>query len=289
MSQFIRAKTILGTVKQPDTWFGNSYNLNLYRGCSHGCIYCDSRSSCYQIQDFDSIQIKENALELLHKELRSKKKRGTISFGSMNDCYMPLEAKQYLTRKALEIVAHHKFPLHIITKGTLVTRDIDLIKEIGKVYSAVSITITTADDALAKKLEPNAPSSSERFVALKQLRKAGIYAGITLMPILPFINDTEDNIIRLVELAAESNASYIIASMRMTIREGQREYFYDKLDKEFPGMKEKYMVTFGANYGCGSPNGKELQIVFRDYCKKFNIPTKMQFYQPEKDSQMRLF
>ncbi|MCU4165071.1 radical SAM protein [Carboxylicivirga caseinilyticus] len=289
MTEIIKAKTILGTVKQPDHWFGNSYNLNLYRGCSHGCIYCDSRSTCYQIQDFDTIQIKGNALELLHKELRSKKKRGTISFGSMNDCYMPIEAKQQLTRKALQIVAHHKFPVHIITKGTLVTRDIDLLKEIGKVYSAVSITITTADDDLAKQIEPNAPTSSERFAALNQLRKEGIYAGITLMPILPFINDTEENIRQLVELAAENNAAYIIASMGMTIREGQREYFYKKLDKEFPGIKEKYTSTFGDNYGCGSPNGKRLQEIFKSTCFKYGISTKMKFYQPELNSQMTLF
>nr|WP_319397939.1 radical SAM protein [uncultured Carboxylicivirga sp.] len=289
MSEIIRAKTILGTVKQPDSWFGNSYNLNLYRGCSHACIYCDSRSSCYQIQNFDTIQIKGNALELLHKELRSKRKRGTISFGSMNDCYMPLEAKQQLTRKALEIVAHHKFPVHIITKGTLVTRDIDLLKEISKVYAAVSITITTADDDLAKRIEPHAPSSSERFNALKQLREAGIYAGITLMPILPFINDTVENIAQLVETAAKSKASYIIASMGMTIREGQREYFYAKLDQEFPGLKEKYIATFGDQYGCGSPNGKELQKALQEACRKYNIPTQMQFYHPERDSQMTLF
>nr|WP_321410710.1 radical SAM protein [uncultured Carboxylicivirga sp.] len=289
MTQIIKAKTILGTVKQPDHWFGNSYNLNLYRGCSHGCIYCDSRSTCYQIQDFDTIQIKGNALELLHKELRSKKKRGTISFGSMNDCYMPIEAKQKLTRRALEIVAHHKFPVHIITKGTLVTRDIDLLKEIGKIYSAVSITITSADNDLAKRIEPNAPKSSERFAALNQLRKGGIYAGITLMPILPFINDTEENIRQLVELAAKNNVAYIIASMGMTIREGQREYFYEKLDKEFPGMKEKYISTFGENYGCGSPNSKRLQEVFKSTCLKYGISTKMKFYEPEPNSQMTLF
>ncbi len=289
MSQSIQAKSILGKLKQVDTWFGTTYSMNLYRGCSHACIYCDSRSSCYQIADFDNIRIKGNAIDLLHKELRSKRERATIGLGSMNDCYMPIEKKQGLTRKALQIIAHHKFPIHIITKGTLVTRDIDLIKEITKVYAAVSITITTANDELASKIEPNAPSSSERFNALLQLRKAGIYAGITLMPILPFINDTLENITELVKQAAKYKAAYIIASMGMTIREGQREYFYQQLDKTFPGMKEKYIRQFGDHYNCSSPVAKNLWIVFQEECQKYKIPIKMDFYNKTSDEQLKLF
>lgn len=289
MSELIQAKTILGTLKDVDPWFGTRYSVNLYRGCSHGCIYCDSRSLCYQIKDFDTIQIKGNAIDLLHKELRSKKRRATIGFGSMNDCYMPLEKDKQLTRRALEIVKHHNFPVHIITKGTLVTRDIDLLKQIGKVYSAVSITITCADDELGKQIEPHAPTTSERLLALKQLREAGIYAGITLMPILPFINDTVQNITKLVELAAHNQAAYIIASMGMTIREGQREYFYTQLDKKFSGLKQKYITTFGDKYNCPATNARLLWETFKQLCNHYRIPNHMKFYQAEKDSQMSLF
>jgi DNA repair photolyase len=165
----IFAKTLLATVKQPDPWFGLKYNMNLYRGCQHQCIYCDSRSECYQIEDFAEIQVKVNALEKLSDEIRRKRVKGTIGTGSMNDPYMPIEAERNLTRGALQIIAAAKFPVHIITKSDLVLRDLDILKEISQVYAAVSFTITSADDSLAKKLEPGAPVSSRRFAALKTL------------------------------------------------------------------------------------------------------------------------
>ncbi len=286
----IKAKSILGIGSpEGDPWFGTSYTLNIYRGCSHGCIYCDSRSTCYHIDDFDNIQIKSNAPELLHQALKSKKRKGTIGFGGMNDCYMPIEKDKELTREALKIIAYHKFPVHIITKSDLVLRDIDLLKEISKVYAAVSLTITSADDELSKKLEPFAPASSDRFKAIKELRKAGIYAGMTLMPVLPFITDTKENIEELISKASDSQAAYIIASMGMTNREGQREYFYQQLDKIFPDVKEKYIETYGDQYGCGVPNHKQLQALFTHLCQENSIPTKMKFYTPLKDQQLNLF
>lgn len=288
--RYIQTKRILGTgTADGDPWFGISYTINLYRGCSHACIYCDSRSDCYRIDNFDDIQVKSNAIELLHKELRAKKQRRTIGFGAMNDCYMPVEANLKLTQRALEIVLHHKFPIHIITKGTLVTRDIEILKQISKVYAAVSFTITTTDDKLAKKIEPNAPSSSERFAALNKLRKHNIYAGITLMPVLPFINDTIDNIKQMVAKAAENNAAYIIASMGMTNREGQREYFYKALDQSFPSIKNRYISHFGNNYSCKSPRANTLLQVFKEECNKYNIPTKMSFYERNTHQQVTLF
>src|SRR5204862_216106 len=157
-------KTILSSIKPgADTWFGLRYNMNLYRGCQHGCIYCDSRSDCYKLGDLSDIRIKENALQLLEKELKGKRERGTIGFGSMNDPYMPIEKETELTHNALKIVNRYRFPVHIITKSNLVTRDIDLLKETGKVYAAISITITTVDDKLSKIIEPGAPTSSQRF------------------------------------------------------------------------------------------------------------------------------
>jgi DNA repair photolyase len=210
MIRKIQAKTVLSKVKGNDNWFGLTYNMNLYRGCQHACIYCDSRSTCYQLGDLSDIRYKENAIEILTKELRSKKVRGTIGFGSMNDPYMPVERKMGLTRNALKVVSYYKFPVHIITKSNLVIRDIDLLKEISKIYAAISFTITTADDELAKKIEPAAPSPSERFEAIRELNKKGIYAGITLMPVLPYINDTEQHIQLLMDKAIESGAKYII-------------------------------------------------------------------------------
>jgi DNA repair photolyase len=152
MIEEIKAKTILNHVKQPETWFGLKYNMNLYRGCQHQCIYCDSRSDCYRIEDFAKIQVKINALDLLEDVLPRKRVRGTIGFGSMNDPYMPVERDYRLTEKSLEIILVNEFPVHILTKSDLVLRDIELLMEISNVYAAVSFTITTADDELAKKI-----------------------------------------------------------------------------------------------------------------------------------------
>lgn len=273
----------------PDPYFGITYSANLYRGCEHQCIYCDSRSTVYGVGDFSRIRIKENALELLEKELRSKRKKGTVGFGSMNDCYMPVEKEFGYTRKALELLVKYKFPVHIITKGTLVTRDIDLFQEISKIYAAISLTITTADDGLSKKLEARSPATSYRFKALEELAKNNIYCGVTFMPVLPFINDTEDNITRIVEMSANAGAKYIIGWMGMTLREGQREYYYKKLDQFFPGIKEKYIKTFGNNYSCNSPHSESLYQLFNEKCKQYGIATRMKFYQPREEEQLSLF
>ncbi len=200
MARFIRSKTLVSAIRNaPDPFFGLWYNLNLYRGCEHGCIYCDSRSKCYGLGELNDIRIKENALELLEKELKSKRKRGTIGFGSMNDPYMPIEKEIQFSRGALEIICLHRFPVHIITKSNLVCRDADLLGKIGKIYAAVSITITTVDDSISKRIEPGAPVSSERFEALHELNKQGVYAGVCLMPVLPFITDNEQSLIHLIE------------------------------------------------------------------------------------------
>ncbi|MCG8581855.1 MAG: radical SAM protein [Bacteroidales bacterium] len=290
MTRLISAKTILGSsASKVDPWFGTSYTINLYRGCSHGCIYCDSRSKCYQIDNFEDIQVKQNSIELLHKELRSKKVRATIGFGSMNDCYMPIEEQLQLTRQALEIVNIHRFPIHIITKGTLVIRDIDLLKKISEVYAAVSVTITTADDKLSKVIEPNAPLSSERFDVIKTLSDNGINSGVTLMPVLPFINDTRENIEQLIHKAKEAGASYIIAGMGLTLREGNREYFYKQLDKRFPGLKEKYIKAFGDKYNCYTSQTNSLYNYFKQECRNLNLATKPGFYSPPVNRQTSLF
>lgn len=290
MSRFIKAKTILSSVKQsPENIFGLKYNMNLYRGCQHSCIYCDSRSNCYQLGELSDIRIKGNALELLEKELKSKRIKSVIGFGSMNDPYMPVEKETELTRNALKLILKYKYPVHIITKSDLVLRDIDILKEISKIYVAISFTITTTDDNLSKIIEPNAPLSSLRFEAINQLSAAGIYTGIMLMPVLPFITDKKDNIESIVKKGKQNGASYILAFMGMTLREGQREYFYKQLDIHFPGLKEKYIHAYGNLYGCSTPNHNELYDVFYSACDKFSMKTNMDFYKLKMPEQKTLF
>lgn len=284
----ITAKTILTPIKN-DFFFGISYNINIFRGCQHGCIYCDSRSSCYKIENFDNIEFKHNASELLSKELASKKKRGTVGFGSMNDPYMPIESELKQTRKALEIIAQRKFPVHIITKSTLVCRDIDLLLDISKIYAAVTISFSTVNDSIAKKLEPNAPPPSERLQALKILAERGVYCGIAFMPIVPFITDTQNNISSMVDQASKANVHYILPGFGLTLREGSRAYFYKKLKNIDPALVSKYDRTFGLQYECLSPNFNQLQKSFYADCLKSGIKTKMNFYQPETNNQLSLF
>jgi DNA repair photolyase len=284
----IFAKTLLATVKQPDIWFGLKYNMNLYRGCQHQCIYCDSRSECYQIEDFAEIQIKVNALEKLSQEIRRKRVKGTIGTGSMNDPYMSIEAERRLTRGALQIIAAAKFPVHIITKSDLVLRDLDILKEISQVYAAVSFTITSADDVLAKKLEPGAPVSSRRFTALKTLAENSITTGVTMMPILPFIEDSDENIRALVQMAGEAGAKYILPGFGLTLRDRQREYFYAKLDRLFPNLREQYQRRYGNRYWAESPRAARLAEILKQECARLGIATKMPFYQPE-NKQLQLF
>jgi DNA repair photolyase len=277
MATPIKAKTIVAAVKQ-DSWFGLKYNMNLYRGCQHGCIYCDSRSSCYGIENFEEIQYKENALELLEKELKGKRVKGTIGTGSMHDPYMPIEKELQLTRRALEIIKRHQFPVHVLTKSILVLRDIDLLKEISKVYAAISITITTADDKLASIIEPYAPKPSERFAAIKELSDHGLYTGILLMPILPFINDNEENIRDIVYKAKEAGARYILPWMGVTLRDRQKAYFFKKLDKDFPGLRDVYIKNYGEAYFCPASNQKKLYELLKEECDKAGIKTKIDLY-----------
>ena len=282
MVQYIQSKSILSKLRTKDTWFGITYNMNLYRGCQHGCIYCDTRSECYGINDISVISVKKNALDLLVHELRAKRKnRATIGTGSMNDPYMPIEKECQQTRKALQIIANEKFPVHVITKSNLIERDADVLQDISKIYAAVSFTVTTADDALAQKIEPHAPPSSERFKAMRVLAERGIYTGVTLMPVLPFINDTKDNIATIVQQAKESGASYILPMFGLTLRKGSREYFYKSLDGCFPGISEKYRSFFGERYECFSPNYKALNETFGELCAKMGIENRMRFYQLE--------
>jgi DNA repair photolyase len=274
--EFIKAKTIISGYAENNSWFGNNYNMNIYKGCCHGCIYCDSRSECYNIEKFDEVRAKENALSIIARELKSKSRTGVIGTGSMSDPYNPFEKKYMLTRGALELIDHYGFGVSIATKSNLVVRDIDVLKKIAAHSPAlVKITITTADDDLCSKIEPNVTLSSDRFEAIKKLTDAGIYTGILLMPVLPFIEDNEENIRSIINFAHENGAKFIYPAFGMTLRQNQREWYYNKLDIFFPGIKEKYIRQYGNAYECPSPNSKELWNLFKRECSRLGILYKM--------------
>jgi len=289
MIKKIQAKSILSPLKGKGfDPFGISCNMNIYRGCQHQCIYCDSRSNCYQIDNFADILIKENAIDMLKQELSAKRKKLTIGTGSMNDPYMPIEEELGLTRQALELIYRYQFPVHIITKSNMVVRDLDILRNILKVYAAVSFTITTNDDKLSRIIEPGAPVSSERFEAMNVLSAAGIYTGIIISPVLPWITDSSENITELLQHAHQVGAKYALMWPGLTQRHGQREWFYDQLDKHFPGLKEKYIDRFGNTYECDSPNAEDLNKAYYQVCSKLRLATQMNFYKPI-DPQISLF
>ena len=243
--------------------------MNLYRGCSHGCIYCDSRSRCYHMdQAFEDIEVKENALLLLEDALRRKRGKCMLATGSMTDPYIPLEGELGLVRGALELAYRYGFGFTLITKSARVLRDLDLLRSINeKTKCVVQMTLTTADEALCRKIEPNVSTTAERVEALHRLREAGIPTVVWLCPILPFLNDTEENIRGVLEACADAAVKGVICfGMGLTLREGNREYFYAQLDRLFPGMKERYIREYGAQYVVSSPRNGELMRLFHSFC-----------------------
>ena len=260
----VRAKGILSSKN----------GMNIYRGCSHGCIYCDSRSNCYQMKhDFEDIEVKVNAPELLQETLRKKRKKCMIGTGAMTDPYIPLEKKLKNTRKCLELIEKYCFGLSIQTKSDLILRDLDLLKCINKkAKCVVEMTITTYDETLCEKIEPNVSTTSKRFEVLKIMRDNGIPTVVWLCPILPFINDTEKNIRGILDYCTEAQAKAILCfGMGLTLRSGNREYFYKNLDRLFPGLKEKYIRKYGNSYQIVSAKNKELMKIIKDICKSNDI------------------
>ena len=234
--EYIKAKTIVTKTKDT-SWFGIDYNMNIYRGCCHGFIYCDIRSDCYRIDNFDTVRMKEDALKIIRDDLRRKARKGVVGTSAMSDPYNPFEKDLLLTRHALELIHAFRFGAAIATKSDLITRDIDVLRDIQKKSPVLcKITITTADDQLCKYIDPHVTPSSKRFAALNRLSQNGIYAGILLMSILPFINDTEQNILKIVKDAKENGARFIYPAFGVTLRSNQREYFYSKLKES---SKEK--------------------------------------------------
>ena len=251
-----------------------SNGMNLYRGCQHGCIYCDSRSHCYQMDHpFEDIEVKENALQLLESALNRKRRPCMIGTGSMSDPYMPLEAKLQLTRRSLELIEKYGFGAAVLTKSDLILRDLELLQRINSHSKAVvQMTLTTWDPALCRILEPGVCDTKARVAALKQFRAAGIPTVVWLCPILPFLNDTAENIQCILEACAEAGVTGIIHfGMGLTLREGSREYFYAQLDRHFPGLKEQYIRTYGSAYSLPSPRHRELERQFHRFCQQHGI------------------
>lgn len=261
---YVKAKGILS----PDN------GMNLYRGCTHGCIYCDSRSKCYQMNHaFEDIEVKENALELLEKALLTKRNPCMIGTGAMTDPYIPLEDNLQMTRGALEMIDKHGFGVAIQTKSARILRDLDVLKRINeKTKAVIQMTLTTQNDDLCRILEPNVSVTSERVAALKQFREAGIPTVVWLCPILPYINDTRENIEGILESCIDAGVKGVLCfNMGLTLREGNREYFYARLDRHFPGLKEQYIREFGSRYECNSPRNMELMRLYHKTCEKAGL------------------
>ena len=248
--------------------------MNYYRGCQHGCIYCDARSKCYRMEHvFEDIEVKENALTLLEDALKRKRKVCMLGTGVMSDPYMPLEGKLEYIRGFLELVSKYGFGATLLTKSDLVLRDLDLLREInGKTKAVVQMSMTVADDSLSRILEPNVCTTRRRAEVLRVLQQAGIPTVVWLCPILPFINDTPENVGEIVDFCADAGVRGIINfGMGLTLREGNREYFYRQLDRKFPGLKERYICTYGYAYELPSPNERILTDVFREKCDAYGI------------------
>ena len=248
--------------------------MNIYRGCTHGCIYCDSRSKCYQINhDFEDIEVKKNAPELLEKALRSKRKKCMIGTGSMCDPYIHLEEELGNTRKCLEIINKYDFGLSILTKSARILRDLDLLKAINnKSKCVVQMTLTTYDEDLCRVLEPRVSTTKERFEVLKIMHENGIPTVVWFGPILPFINDTEENLLEILNYCIEAKVYGVICfGMGLTLREGNREYYYQKLDEYFPGLQRKYREKYGNSYVVTSDNSRQLMKTFKEVCERNQI------------------
>lgn len=292
--EFVSVKTMMGKTKD-SRWFGTDYNMNIYRGCNHGCIYCDSRSDCYHVEDFDRVRAKADSLTILENELSKKRNSGVIGTGAMSDPYNVFEGEYELTRGALKLIDKYEFGVAIATKSPLICRDIDLLNQIQKHSPVlVKVTITAAKDELGKKVETNVAPSSQRFEAIRKLRENNICAGVLLMPILPFLEDDIENILGIVNQAAEAGAQFIYPGFGVTLRQNQRDHYYKALDKTFPGVRKQYERAFGEAYSCKARNAKELYDIFAKTCDQKGIFYKMKdiialYKSPYENRQLNFF
>lgn len=271
--EYVPARHLLHRSRSTE-WFGTDHTMNIYRGCCHGCLYCDSRSDCYQIGDFERVRAKADALRILRDDLARKVRPAFICTGAMSDPYNPFEEELRLTRHGLELIDAYNCGVAIATKSDLIVRDVDILASIQRHSPVIcKLTVTTADDALAAKIEPNAPPPSSRLAALRELTGAGLFAGVLLMPVLPFLEDSDEGVLAVVEGAAQAGARFIYPAFGVTMRQGQREYFLDGLERAFPGegLKERYLRRYGDRYQCASPRAGALWKAFAAACRERGI------------------
>ena len=266
------SKRLLTPLKGTESdFFYSTCTLNLYHGCNHGCVYCDSRSVCYHLEDFSRVRVKQDCLAQLERELRGKREAGVIGMGAASDPYNALELELCVTRGALELCRRYGFGVCLSTKGTLITRDADVLSALPS--TCVSFSITTAEDALARQIEPHAPTSTERFAAMRTLADAGVYTGVWINPMLPFLTDSPENLRRLLRLTAEAGGRFAVCFFGVTLREGDREYFYAALDANprFAGVKQRYIDAFGLRYICPTPDAEALWPLFTAECERLGL------------------
>ncbi|MCI8394106.1 MAG: radical SAM protein [Bacilli bacterium] len=275
--EYVKTRTIMTKSDQGKKWFGIDYQMNLYKGCSFGCIYCDSRSDCYHINNFDIVKTKVNVLEILEGELASKGLKGVVNFGTLSDPYNKEEEHLEITRNALKLILKYGFGVSIDTKSDLILRDLDLLTEIAKKNSVIiKISITCADDEMARRVEPFVPSSKRRFEVLKKLREAGLYVGVLMTPVLPFLTDTEDNIREIIKKGKKADAKFIYTKMGMNLRTNQRDYYYQKIEELYPGLSSDYEAVYGRKYLCSSLQYRHLMELFLNLCHQNGILTEME-------------
>lgn len=274
MSEMDFKRLLLPAGAEEFQFFRTDWTLNLYRGCNHGCVYCDSRSVCYHMEDFGRVRVKRECLSALETELRGKKRAGVVSMGAASDAYNALEEKLAITRGALLLLRRYGFGVMIPTKSELIARDADVLGDIARQgYACTAFSITTADTELAAFLEPGAPAPERRFAAMGALAKAGVLTGTWMNPMLPFLTDTEANVREVLKRTADAGGRFAICHFGVTLREGDREYFYQALDANarYAGVKAKYVNAFGLSYICTSPDAARLADVFDEECDRLGL------------------
>jgi DNA repair photolyase len=282
----IEAKSILRKHKKIDSWFLSRYNMNLYRGCTHNCVYCDGRAEGYYVEgEFGSdVVVKINALEVLRRELDPKRKRtpfkrGYVMVGGgVGDSYQPIEEKYELTRKTLELLSEKKLPVHVLTKSTLVKRDVDILKKINENSKAiVSFSFSSTDEKICRMFEPGVPSPRKRLETISFFKDKGIACGMFLLPVIPFITDTKDVMEKTIHDAQDVGVDFIIFG-GMTLKEGkQKEYFLNVLQQYYPKLILEYQMIYrGSKWGEAIPDYySQLHQTFNTLMKQYKIPTRI--------------
>jgi len=282
----IKAKSILRKHKKIDSWFISHYGMNLYRGCAHNCVYCDGRSEGYYVDgEFgQDVSVKVNAIEILRRELDPKRKRTPLKRsyimmgGGVGDSYQPAERKYQLTRRALHLVHEYGFPVHVLTKSTLVERDIDILRKINQQDRAiVSFSFSSADDKISAIFEPGVPSPSERLETLGFLKKEGIACGMFLLPVIPFLTDTPELMEDTIRKASEVGVDFIIFG-GMTLKDGrQKDYFLNVLRRTHPELVKEYQNIYKGNkWGQATVEYyNSINMMFSRIAGKYKIPKRI--------------